>query len=160
MVTELALERDLSGPPPRRWPAAPELLNMLMGNRLQQAICVAAKLGIADLLKDGPREVRDLAEASGAHAGALYRLLRVLAERGVFWETEPGIFKLTRLSSLLRTDEPGSLRPVALWFGSVDYKIFGELEYSVRIGEPSFDHVFGIEFFQYLQKHPDVGELY
>jgi len=34
---------------------------------------------IADLLRDGPRGVAELAAAAGAHEGALYRLLRALA---------------------------------------------------------------------------------
>ena len=64
------------------------LSQMLLGNRAQQAIYVAAKLGIADLLKDGPKGSEELAQATGAHAGSLYRLLRVLASFGIFAEDE------------------------------------------------------------------------
>jgi hypothetical protein len=157
---QLATEKDISGPPPRIWPAAPELLQWLMGNRLQQAICVAAKLGIADLVKDGPKEIGELARTTESHAPSLYRLMRVLAERGIFVETEPGLFATTRHAALLQSDRPDSLRPVALWFGSVAYKVFGDLEYSVRTGQPSFDRIFGMEFFRYLQQNPDVGVLF
>lgn len=160
VLAQLATEKDLGGPPARVWPAAPELLQWLMGNRLQQAICVAAKLGIADLVKDHPKEIGELAQATESHAPSLYRLMRVLAERGIFAETEPGLFRTTRHASLLQTDRSDSLRPVALWFGSVAYKVFGDLEYSVRTGQPSFDHIFGMEFFQYLQRNPDIGVLF
>ena len=52
---------------------------MLLGYRISQAIYVAAKLGIADLLKDGPKRSDELATAVEANPGTLHRLLRVLA---------------------------------------------------------------------------------
>src|SRR2546426_75800 len=77
------------------------LSQMTQGNQVQQAIYVAAKLGIADLLKDGPKQSEELAQASGAHPRALYRLLRTLASFGVFAEDEQGRFELTPVASLL-----------------------------------------------------------
>jgi len=40
-----------------------------------QAIYVAAKLGITDALKDGPRSADELAASTGMNARSLYRLL-------------------------------------------------------------------------------------
>ena len=65
-------------------PPATALRQLANGFMISQAICVAAKLGIADLLADGPRSCADLAEAAGAHVLGLRRLLRVLASVGVF----------------------------------------------------------------------------
>ena len=57
--------------------AAVELLFGLMWGWLaSRAIYVAAELGIADLLHDGPKTVDQLASATGAHRQSLYRLLR------------------------------------------------------------------------------------
>ena len=53
-----------------------------------QAIYVAAKLGIADELKDGPKSAEVLATATGANPHALYRLLRALASIGIFTEDD------------------------------------------------------------------------
>ena len=78
--------------------------------QVSQAIHVVATLGIADLLEDGPRSADELAEATGAHATALYRILRALASVGVFAEETDGRFGLTPLAEHLRTDVPGSLR--------------------------------------------------
>jgi len=136
------------------------LSQMLLGNRVQQAIYVAAKLGIADLLKDGPKGSEELAQAAGAHAESLYRLLRVLASFGVFSEDEQGRFELTPLASLLRKGTRNSKRAFALWSGGVSYQLFGALEYSVLTGEPAFDHLFGSEFFEYLAQNPDVGIVF
>jgi Dimerisation domain len=66
------------------------LQDMLWGYRFSQAIYVAAKLGLADLLKDGPKSYAELATAAGAHPGALYRLLRMLASVDIFAEVGQG----------------------------------------------------------------------
>ena len=59
------------------------LLTLVRGYRISQAIYVAARLGIPDLLADGPREIEELAPATGSHSPSLRRVLRVLAGAGV-----------------------------------------------------------------------------
>ena len=137
-----------------------ELSGILLGNRVQQAVYVAAKLGIADLLGDGPRSVEGLARDAGAHPGALRRLLRALASFGVFAEDEAGRFSLTPIADLLRSGTRESKRAFALWSGGVSYRLFGALEYSVLTGKPAFDNLFGMEFFEYLEQNTDVGNLF
>jgi Dimerisation domain len=53
-----------------------DLLRLINGYWLSQAISVAASLRIADLLKDGPRTTEDLATATRTHRRSLYRLMR------------------------------------------------------------------------------------
>lgn len=132
---------------------------MLVGNQLQQAIHVAARLGIADELQGGPRTARELAAACGAHAGALERLLRALAGAGIFAQDADGRFVLTPLAEPL-ADGPRSARSFALWSGGVSYQAFGALEHTVRTGEPAFEHLFGAEFFDYLAAHADAGTMF
>ena len=62
------------------------MLRMISGFWLSRALYAAAKLGLADLLKNGPRTVDDLAKLSSTHAPSLYRVLRALASAGVFSE--------------------------------------------------------------------------
>src|ERR687885_1317645 len=93
------------------------LLRMTNAFQVSQAIYVAATLGIADLLEDGPKSADELAEATGAHAPTLYRLLRALASVGVFAEKTDGRFGLTPLAEYLRTGTPGSLRAWAMQIG-------------------------------------------
>lgn len=140
--------------------AAQALAQMLVGNQIQQAIYVAAKLGVADLLEDGPRDSADLAEVVGAHPDALCRLLRMLAGYGVVAAHDERRFSLTPLGELLRSGTQRSVRPFALWSGGVSYQAFGALEHSVRTGRPAFEHLFGQEFFTYLAEHPDSGEVF
>ncbi len=117
-------------------PAA-TLLHLMTGYRAMQALYVAARLGIADLLQDGARGSEELARATGADARALHRLLRALASLGVFGEDADGRFTPSELGALLRSDVPGSLRAAAIFFGDErNWDAWGKLERSVMSGEP------------------------
>lgn len=65
---------------------AQALLRLISGNYISRAIYAVAKLGIADLLRDGPQRSDMLAQATDTDARALYRVLRTLASVGVFVE--------------------------------------------------------------------------
>src|SRR5688500_17877138 len=93
------------------------LLDAIMGYRVTQAIHVAAKLRVADMLADGPQPSTTLAQLTGAHPDALHRVLRALANAGVLEEMNDGRFALTPVGALLRTGMPGSLRGAAMFFG-------------------------------------------
>src|ERR1041384_4934125 len=80
------------------------LTQITYGPLLAQALYVAAKLGIADLLAAGPRPVRELAQATNTQERALYRVLRSLASVGVFTETDPQVFALNEQAAPPRTD--------------------------------------------------------
>jgi hypothetical protein len=133
---------------------------MLTGFWVSQALHVAAHLGIADLVKDGPRSAAELAQATGTHGQSLYRLLRALASVGVFAEDEAGRFGLTPLASCLRTDVPGSQWAAALVNGKELYRAWGDLLYSVQTGHNAFEHLFGKPVFQYLAATPQAAELF
>ncbi len=91
-------------------PAPPALFQMATGYWLSQAIYVAAKLGIADLLTEGPKSSAELAAATGVDAPSLFRVLRALAGVGVFSHTGSDYFALAPLGEGFRTDVSGSLR--------------------------------------------------
>ncbi len=135
--------------------AAAALRRLIVGYRLSQAFSVVAKLGIADLLKDGAKSVDDLARTTGAHPPSLHRVLRLLASEGVFAETDPGRFELTPLAEPLRGDARESLRARAIFDGEeCNWRAWGSLLHSVATGEPAFDHVHGAGLFSYLSRHP------
>ena len=83
--------------------AALELHRLLNGFQITQAIHVAAVLGLADQITAHPRPVAEIAVAVDAHAGALYRLLRVLAALGIFREHDDRCFSMTAMGDCLRT---------------------------------------------------------
>ncbi len=125
-----------------------------------QAIYAAARLAIPDLLRDGPRTVADLARAASAHPDSLYRLLRALASIGIFAETTPRTFQLTPLAEVLRSDVPGTQRPLALMVGEEQYQAWGHLVDSVRTGETAFDKIYGKPVFDYLAEHPEEAAVF
>jgi hypothetical protein len=109
----------MSGPQTlQELPSAMKLIQMLVGKSVAQAISVAAELGIADALKDGPKQVEELAAATSTHAPSLYRLLRALASVGIFAEIDDRRFTLTPMATCLRTEAPDSIRNLARWFGA------------------------------------------
>ncbi|HEY2107747.1 MAG TPA: methyltransferase dimerization domain-containing protein, partial [Candidatus Binataceae bacterium] len=80
----------------------------ITGFWLSQAIYVAAKLGIADLVEEGPKTSEELARAAGANAFALHRVLRALASVGIFHQDDSGRFGQTPHSACLLAAVPGS----------------------------------------------------
>jgi hypothetical protein len=134
---------------------------MINGFRLTQMICVAARLGLAEFMADGPQHINQLASASGAHPGALYRLLRGLAGHDIFVEVSDQTFGLTPLAELLRPGTHGSQVPHALtvmepwWWDS-----WGNLLHSVQTGETAFDAVHGMGLFDYLNQHDEAAQIF
>ena len=116
-----------------------QLDGMITGYWISQAIYAAAKFSIADHLKDGPKSVNELAEATSTNADALYRLLRALASKGIFAEGEPRQFSLTPLAEPLQSDVPGSKRALALMSGDEQFRAWAEIDYSIQTGEIAFE---------------------
>jgi hypothetical protein len=140
---------------------AETMLQMVRGYWLSRAIYVAAKLGLADLLKDGSKSSAELAMMTNTHAPSLHRLMRVLASVGVFPEDERNQFGLTPLGATLRCDVPGSLRAwVLLQLGEGDYEAGSELLHTVQSGEIAFDHVFGMGLWSYLAQHGEHAKIF
>jgi hypothetical protein len=141
--------------------AAPALRHLIMGFRVTQLIHVAAKLGIADHLRHGPRTPHQLAQAAGAEPRALHRLLRALASLDIFAETEAGAFELTPSAQLLRADVPGSLRGIALLYGEEWlWNAYGRTIQSVQTGHPAFERVHGQPFYDYLRHTPAAADQF
>jgi hypothetical protein len=69
-------------------PALP-LKHMTNGLVIHQALYAAAKLGVADLLKNGVQTSSDLARKLNVNGSALCRVLRLLASQSVFEEAAP-----------------------------------------------------------------------
>ncbi len=113
------------------------LYQMAIGHYLSRALNLAAKLGLADLMKDGPRNYHELAAASETHAPSLSRVLRLLTSVGIFEEFDRDRFGLTPLGTLLRSGVPGSMCALVMLFAGTGLQdSWKELEYCVRTGEP------------------------
>ncbi|HVF27640.1 MAG TPA: methyltransferase [Pyrinomonadaceae bacterium] len=147
--------------PIQQLPPEAVLMQMVMNVFVSQAISVAAKLGLADLLAEKPQTVAALAAATGTHERALYRLLRALASAGVFAETGPKVFSLTPLAETLRRNTPNSLRDAAIFMGEDwHWRVYGDMLYSVQTGSTAWGHVHGTEVFDYFRQNPEQSEIF
>jgi predicted O-methyltransferase YrrM len=132
----------------------------MTGYWVTQALYVAAKLGIADLLREGPVNCDVLASKTCTHPQSLYRTLRALASVGVFTEAAPEQFALTPLAALLQSGTPNSMRALAIMYAEEQYRAWGDMLYSVRTGQPAFEHQFGMDVFAYFLQNPEAGAIF
>lgn len=137
------------------------LMQLSGGLLMSAAVHNVARLGIADLLAQGPRTAAQLAAKTGSNEDALNRLLRMLASVGVFAETAPGTYGLTPMSEALRTGVPGSMRDMVLFQGhAMQFKTWAALSYSIQTGKPAIEHVVGKPIFEYLPTDPDLQQVF
>jgi SAM-dependent methyltransferase len=147
-------------PTKERSQSPPILFQMATGYWVAQAIYVAAKLGIADLLKDGPQSCVALAASTGSDAQTLFRLMRALSSVGIFSQLGRERFALSRLAESLQTDTPVSLRAMVITIGEIHYHACGNLLHSIQTGSPAFNKVFGTSLFDYLQHNAAAADTF
>lgn len=137
-----------------------ELNRMIAGFWVTQAIHVAVRLRVPDLLSAGPRTAEELAAETGSHARSLYRLLRALSSSGVFREDAEHRFALTPLSECLLANTAGSLSALAWMRGDWQYQAWGDLLHNVQTGDTAFEHVFGEPLFEFLRHKPENAAIF
>ena len=136
------------------------LLQMSNGTFVTQTIYVAAKLGIADLLKDGAKSSDELAKLTDVDAQSLYRMLRALSSIGIFAEGKNRKFQLTPIGECLQTDIPGSMRAFAITLGEPWFwQACGNLLDSIKTGKNVFENLYGMEHQSYLMQHPEIVSI-
>jgi len=143
-------------------PSAVAAVHALTAGRWASDIVgVAAELGLADQIQSAPKTAEEIAAALGLHAPSLYRLLRALANFGIFAEQADKSFAHTPMSVTLRSDVPYSMRGHArMNFRPWTRKAWGGLEYTVRTGTPAFEQAQGIQMFDYLSRHPEETQVF
>jgi O-methyltransferase domain/Dimerisation domain len=149
-------KRSGTAPPPHA-----QLMQMSMGHIAQRLLYAAAQLNLAEHLARAPCSAEELAGTLKLHAPSLHRLLRTLAQLGIFTESEPGRFALTDLGQALRADAPGSVRATILLFGS-EWSCAGwdNLLYSLETGKSGVQKAFGTDLFAYLAERPAAATVF
>lgn len=141
--------------------AAFGLLDLIQGSVITQALYVAASLGIADLLKEGPLSIDEIADATGADPESTYRLLRALSGYSIFSQTSDGRFELTPMADALREDAPDSMHGIALLMGHpLLWEEWGHLLTAVKTGEASLPAVRGMGPFEFLMANPEYAATF
>jgi C-methyltransferase len=145
----------------RLTPAPAAMFEMILAAWTSQAITVAAQLGVADVLADGPLPIDELAARVDADADALRRLLRALISRGIFRQRRDGRYELNSLSDTLRSDAPVSMTSAARFYGSQEQRErWTLLVDSIRTGNAVVAALRGKESFEYFADKPELAELF
>jgi hypothetical protein len=155
MDTQLQTAERLE-PPPQAM-----IMHLSMGAMVTQAIYVATKLGIADILADGQKHVDQISHEADAHSPSLYRVMRTLSSLGIFNETQPRTFANTPLSEVLRADVPGSMRNSMIFMGEPwHFNVWGNMLHSARTGGTAWKETYGEEVFDWIAKQPEASEIF
>jgi hypothetical protein len=156
LVNGLSLSRGGGGPSDQ----PPALFRMATSYWISQAVYVAAELGIADVLNQGPKSCREIATETGADERSLYRLLRALCTIGLIRTAGTDRFVLAARARPLVSGVPGSLRAMVLTLGDMHYAAWGHLLESVRTGTSAFRAAFGAPLFDYLGRDLEAGSTF
>jgi len=144
--------KDISGqvPPPL------EVMRMGLGFQVSAIIATAARLGLADLLADGPRTSVELAEATGAHPSSLRRFLRACMAHGLLAAAGDDTFAQTPVSACLRTGAK-SMHGFALGMGQKAHlRPFEHLYEGVMENRPVAKDALGMEMWEYYDANPEA----
>jgi hypothetical protein len=138
-----------------------ELRDLILGGERAAMIHAVVRLGVPDLLADGPLDTAQLARRSGSVPDVLGRVLRTLAASGLFSETGDGKWALTPLGGWLRPDRLGGLHPFAIYTSEPWMRAaWDNLEHSLRAGGVPFEIANGASFFAYLDGHPEARQIF
>jgi len=136
------------------------ILGLAVGYWAPRCLYVAAELGVSDVLKDGPQTAESLAAALEVQAQPLGRILRCLANHGVY-EVIGDRFAHNAASLLLASDSRPSLRSMVRFMGlRAHWDAYAELENTVRTGQPAIEAAVGTSFFKYLAEHQDHARIF
>jgi C-methyltransferase len=139
-----------------------QLYRIGQGFATLQFVQAAIDLKVADVLGDEPLALSQLAEAVGANADALGRLLRALACHGFFEESAEGRFSHTELSRMIRSDAPWGA-PDVIRFGwmHVPMAVLQHTAEAVRSGQAAFPEIFGTNAQSYfVNDDPAAGAIF
>ena len=117
-------------------PSALKLLDLIQSHRVTAVIYVAAKLGIAELLCDGPKSISELAKATGADQHALGRLLTALSTVGVCSRAGEDRYSLTEIGAALNGAADHSFKSWAIFEGEMLSRSWNGMLDSIMTGKP------------------------
>lgn len=137
------------------------MLELIFSAWVAQGITVAAELGVADALADGPLPIDELARRVEADPDALGRLLRALIGEGIFKQRRDGRYALNPLADALRRDAPVSVAGMARFVGSPEHREhWSHLATAVRTGDAVVPALRGKPSFEYLLEEPRLSGIF
>lgn len=142
-------------------PPHAQLIQMGTAFWVSRVVFVAAKLGLADQLAEGPKNADEMAQTMGVHAKSLHRLMRTLASLSILSERVDHRFELTPLGEALRTGAPGSARSTIMALaGQWAWRAWEDFPYSIETGSTAMEKAWGMPIFEFFGTHPQEASYF
>lgn len=139
-----------------------EIQNTMFNVFMARALYVITSLGIPDLLSDGARSCRTLADKTGVRADSLHQVLRAVASTGVLSSSEEDgqTYALTPVGETLCTGHPSGTRDMVLTLQGPIWDALSVLPQRLATGKTGTEIAFGLPWFDYLRQRPDKGAAF
>jgi hypothetical protein len=139
-----------------------KVTDIIFGRWRSQILYAGVKLGVFDIVSSEPMSQVEIAKELAIDPALSYRLLRALASIGLLKEDHDRCFSITSMGKLLRSDDPQTLRGVALLEeGPEHYAIWKHLTAMIKDGkQDGFVREFGQRIFEYTAQHPSYAEVF
>jgi ubiquinone/menaquinone biosynthesis C-methylase UbiE len=138
--------------------AALRLLDLIQSHRVTAVIYVAAELGIAELLRDGPKSLGKLAAATGANRTALGRLLTALSTVGICSQAGADRYSLTEIGAALDGAAEKSFKAWAIFEGDMLVKSWHGMLETIMTGNTAAHLLGARDSFDLMARAPaNVG---
>lgn len=122
------------------------------------AVSAACRVNLFDQLAS-PKTPNQLASDLSLHHQSLTYLLDALHECG-FIQKQGDTFQVNPVSVLLTEDHPESLKYACMNWSGEHLSAWQNLDYSLTYGKSSFENLFGVSYFDYLNEYPDKLHAY
>lgn len=133
-----------------------QLMRMGLGYQVTQLVAATARMGLADLLREGPKSSGELAAATGAHGGSMFRFLRACGSVGLLDQVGDDAFAVNPVSVCLQTHVQ-SLHGFALGMGEAGHiRPFEKLYEAVMTGRSVVKEALGMDMWEYYDKNPSA----
>lgn len=122
------------------------------------AVSTACKLNLFDHLQQ-EKTAKQLANELSLNEDKLLLLLNAL-HNTEFLDKNDDFFKLNSLSEFLTEDNPDSLKYACLNWSAEHLNAWQNLDFSIQTGKSSFEEIYGLPFFDYLNDNPEKLHAY
>ena len=133
---------------------------LFYGQYVSAAAYSVLRLGIPDLLREGPRSAQDLARATGVHPLSLSRLMRALASIDLFERLDGDRYALTPYSELLCRDHEDSLYGWGNFCGMLTLPELPAMPDCLETGCSAPECLYGMQIWDYLSKEAAKGKAF
>ena len=140
--------------------SALRLFDLIQSHRVTAVIYVAARLGIAELLREGPRALGELAKATGADQRALGRLLTALSTIGMCKRTGEGSYALTEVGAGLDGEAEQSFKSWAILEAEMLSKSWSGMLESVMTGKTAAELQGLANSFELMGRTPEIVDKF